>query len=176
MIRKYTGHQQGHVIIRSCFGGVEESFIASGSESITALFTLFFFHLSEEPRSWCQFLFFFSFLFFSSRFECLHLAPGHRKANRGAEGPQSHCERSQLEPPQLPHARHSQWWSHHQALGRPKLIHSPSLFVQKKTKAKRKNLVVHVVIFLFLFFLFLTRSPPPPSISLHFLTLTHTQW
>ena len=30
--RKYTGQQQGRHIIRSCFGGVNNNFIVSGSE------------------------------------------------------------------------------------------------------------------------------------------------
>ncbi|KAI0032289.1 WD40 repeat-like protein [Vararia minispora EC-137] len=32
MVRKYTGQRQGRHIIRSCFGGVDENFIVSGSE------------------------------------------------------------------------------------------------------------------------------------------------
>ncbi|KAI0071759.1 WD40 repeat-like protein, partial [Panus rudis PR-1116 ss-1] len=32
MVRKYTGHQQSQHVIRSCFGGVDGSFVASGSE------------------------------------------------------------------------------------------------------------------------------------------------
>jgi len=31
-VQKYTGHVQNKYIIRSCFGGVDESFILSGSE------------------------------------------------------------------------------------------------------------------------------------------------
>jgi hypothetical protein len=32
IVRRYTGQRQGKHIIRSCFGGVEENFIVSGSE------------------------------------------------------------------------------------------------------------------------------------------------
>ncbi|KAI0312503.1 WD40 repeat-like protein [Amylostereum chailletii] len=32
MARKYTGQRQGHHIIRSCFGGVDNNFVVSGSE------------------------------------------------------------------------------------------------------------------------------------------------
>lgn len=32
VVRKYTGHKQSRHVIRSCFGGVEGNFIASGSE------------------------------------------------------------------------------------------------------------------------------------------------
>ncbi|KAL6301773.1 WD40 repeat-like protein [Sparassis latifolia] len=32
VVRKYTGHSQGKHVIRSCFGGIDGNFIASGSE------------------------------------------------------------------------------------------------------------------------------------------------
>jgi len=32
IIRKFTGHKQGRYVIRSCFGGVREVFVACGSE------------------------------------------------------------------------------------------------------------------------------------------------
>jgi hypothetical protein len=32
LARKYTGQRQGRYIIRSCFGGVDGNFVASGSE------------------------------------------------------------------------------------------------------------------------------------------------
>ena len=32
MARQYSGQKQGHHIIRSCFGGIDNKFIVSGSE------------------------------------------------------------------------------------------------------------------------------------------------
>ena len=32
VIHRYVGHEQGRFTIRSCFGGANESFVASGSE------------------------------------------------------------------------------------------------------------------------------------------------
>lgn len=32
IVQKYAGHQQSQHVIRSCFGGVDGNFIASGSE------------------------------------------------------------------------------------------------------------------------------------------------
>jgi WD40 repeat protein len=32
LVKQYTGHKRSRFVIRSCFGGFEQSFIASGSE------------------------------------------------------------------------------------------------------------------------------------------------
>lgn len=42
IIRKFTGQRQGHHVIRSCFGGVDENFIVSGSEGDEFFYQLHF--------------------------------------------------------------------------------------------------------------------------------------
>jgi WD40 repeat protein len=34
VVRRFSGHQQDHFVIRSCFGGAKENFVLSGSEGM----------------------------------------------------------------------------------------------------------------------------------------------
>ena len=34
VVKRFSGHQQDHFVIRSCFGGSKENFVLSGSEGL----------------------------------------------------------------------------------------------------------------------------------------------
>lgn len=81
LVRKFQGLSQGYYTIHSCFGGVDQVFLASGSEGKTV----------------CLFVVVISFHSLSLRQQDLHLAQEARAPDLSAEGPPADGQLRQLE-------------------------------------------------------------------------------
>ena len=84
LIRKFQGVTQGHYVIYSCFGGVNESFVASGSEG------------ESMPKPCLPDS---DSLLFTTRSQSLHLQHPQRKSGRSTNGPHADCELCFMESP-----------------------------------------------------------------------------